>query len=81
MNRRFEIYQLRVDFLLVLFIENKPATTLSAPVREDLAALGHAWVHAGLRSSTGAHSIMSGPFIHCQPAKWDGIERRKSRRY
>lgn len=44
--RTYEIHELRLEFVLLLLVNARPAITLRSRDRAELAEIGQAWVNA-----------------------------------
>ena len=78
MSRQFEIHEVRAEFVLVLFVNRRPVTTLTGPIKEDLMIIGSAWSNAQFQLANRHHARLSGNQHHHPYVKWDGVERRKT---
>ena len=78
MNRRFETYEVKTGFLLMLFVDNRPLTSLTGAVERELTTIGHAWVAAEFRLFRGPECAKNIYHAHHLPDGWNGIERRKA---
>lgn len=78
MLRRFEIHELHVGFILVLFIDSAPKITLTGISRSELAAVGFEWANAGTLRPTDGKFVIDRDSLKAPAVAWDGIERRSS---
>lgn len=81
MTRKFEIHELRSEFIIMLFVDRRPVTTLTGRSKEDLMAVGHSWVDAELQFPCHLDAALRENKQHCLAVKWNGVERRKTLRY
>lgn len=78
MSRRFAVESLNSDFLLVLFVETRPVTTLTGSNKDDLVDIGREWVAAQLPSFCDFPKMERVNWIWPPPQKWTGVERRRN---
>lgn len=77
MSRKFDIHELRSGFLLVIFVDARPITTLTGTVKDELVDIGHEWVRAvSIGKKRNAWQVWRKRLIR-QGVQWDGVERRR----
>lgn len=81
MNRQFEIHGVREEFILVLFVDKLPITTLTGPDTEDLIVVGQAWVDAQFQAANRSLAKVQANQLQHSHVQWDGFERRKAPRH
>ena len=76
MTRKFDIHELRSGFLLVVFVDARPITTLTGIVKDELVDIGHAWVRAvSAEQKRNEWHVWRKRLIR-RGVQWDGVERR-----
>jgi hypothetical protein len=76
MTRTYDIHTLRIGFVMVLFVDAHPITTLKGIDMDALTTIGRAWVDAAAQSPNQLGRHRHTAVRDYDQPKWDGIERR-----
>lgn len=80
MVRTFEIYELKCDFVVVLFQDLRPITTLTGPKRTELETIAGQWA-AFCSNCRDRYISVTQPYpAALTHMPWTGLERRKALR-
>ena len=76
MTRTYDIHELRIGLVMVLFVDAHPITTLNGIDMDELTTIGRAWVEAAHRPLTRLDRHRRTAARDVAQDHWDGIERR-----
>jgi hypothetical protein len=76
MTRTYDIHELRIGFVMVLFVDAHPITTLKGIDMDELTTIGRDWVDAALPAPKQLARRRRIATRHEGQRTWDGIERR-----